>query len=134
MDGDRVYTLGAMGHLFCLDIATGKPIWSKDFIKDYESPLPVWGFAAHPLIDGDKLICLAGGSNDRLVVAFDKKTGKELWAAESCGGDFGYCPPMIYEFGGKRQLIIWHSRGRSRPGTRDRQAHLACGFRRRRPH
>jgi len=111
VDGDRVYTLGAMGHLFCLNALTGKPIWSKDFIKEYESYLPVWGFAAHPLVDGEKLICLVGGSNSRLVVAFDKKTGKELWATESCNGDFGYCPPMIYEFGGKRQLIIWHSRG-----------------------
>jgi hypothetical protein len=78
-------------------------------MKDYDANLPVWGFAAHPLIDGEKLICLAGGSPGKLVIAFDKKTGKELWAAESCPGDFGYCPPMIYEFGGKRQLIIWHS-------------------------
>jgi len=99
-----------MGHLYCLEVATGKPVWSKDFIKDYESGLPVWGFAANPLVDGDKLICLVGGSDSRLVVAFDKKTGKELWAKESCPGDFGYCPPMIYEFGGKRQLIIWHSK------------------------
>ncbi len=110
VDGDRVYTLGAMGHLFCLDATTGKPVWSKEFIKDYGSFLPVWGFAAHPLIDGEKLICLVGGSDGRLVVAFDKKTGKELWAVESCSSDFGYCPPMIYEFGGKRQLIIWHTR------------------------
>jgi outer membrane protein assembly factor BamB len=110
VEGDRVYTLGAMGHLFCLDVGTGKAVWSKDFIKDYESFLPVWGFAAHPLIDGDKLICLVGGSQGRLVVAFNKNTGKEIWAVESCEGDFGYCPPMIYEFGGKRQLIIWHSR------------------------
>jgi outer membrane protein assembly factor BamB len=111
VDGDRVYTLGAMGHLYCLDASNGKPIWAKDFMNEYESFLPVWGFAAHPLIDGEKLICLVGGSNSRLVVAFDKKTGKELWATESCGGDFGYSPPMIYEFGGKRQIIIWHSRG-----------------------
>lgn len=110
VDGDRVYTLGAMGHLFALDASNGKEIWRKDFIKDYESYLPVWGFAAHPLVDGEKLICLVGGSDNRLVVAFDKKTGKELWATESCSGDFGYSPPMIYEFGGKRQLIIWHSR------------------------
>jgi outer membrane protein assembly factor BamB len=110
VDGDKVYTLGAMGHLFCLEVGSGKPVWSKDFIKDYEAYLPVWGFAANPLVDGDKLICLVGGSESRLVVAFDKKNGKELWAAESCQGDFGYCPPMIYEFGGKRQLIIWHSR------------------------
>jgi outer membrane protein assembly factor BamB len=110
VDGDRVYTLGAMGHLFCLNLADGKPVWSKDFIKDYESFLPVWGFAAHPLVDGEKLICLVGGSENRLVVAFDKNTGKELWTAEHCPGDFGYSPPMIYEFGGKRQLIVWHSR------------------------
>lgn len=111
VDGDCVYTLGAMGNLFCLNVANGKTLWEKDFMKDYESFLPVWGFAAHPIVEGDKLICLVGGSDSRLVVAFDKKTGKELWAKESCGGDFGYSPPMIYEFGGKRQLIIWHSRG-----------------------
>jgi outer membrane protein assembly factor BamB len=110
VDGGFVYTLGAMGNLFCFEAGSGKVVWSKDFIKDYESALPVWGFAAHPLVDSNKLICLVGGSNGRLVVAFDKKTGKELWAAESCSGDFGYCPPMIYEFGGRRQLIIWHSR------------------------
>jgi outer membrane protein assembly factor BamB len=110
VDGDRVYTLGAMGNLCCTDVATGKPLWAKDFMKDYDANLPVWGFAAHPLVDGDKVICLAGGSPGKLVVAFDKKTGKELWAAESCPGDFGYSPPMIYEFGGKRQLIIWHPR------------------------
>ncbi len=111
VDGDLVYSLGAMGNLVCVNTADGKAVWSKNFIKDYDAYLPVWGFAAHPLVDGDKLICLVGGSDGRLVVAFDKKTGKELWATESCSGDFGYCPPMIYEFGGKRQLIIWHTRG-----------------------
>lgn len=110
VDGDMVYTLGAMGDLKALAVAGGKEVWEKNFMKDYDAGLPVWGFASHPLIDGDKLICLAGGSNDRLVVAFDKKTGKELWASQSCQGDPGYSPPMIYEFGGKRQLVIWHAR------------------------
>jgi outer membrane protein assembly factor BamB len=108
VDGNRIYTLGAMGDLRCYDLA-GKLEWSKNFPKDYSATIPVWGFAAHPLIDGDKLICLAGGSNNRLVIAFDKATGKELWTSQSCPGDFGYCPPVICEFGGKRQLIIWHS-------------------------
>lgn len=110
VDGDRVYTLGAMGDLYCLDANAGKPIWSKNFVRDYESPMPVWGFACHPLVDGDRLICVAGGTHDRLVVAFDKKTGKELWTSQSCQGDFGYCPPVVYEFGGRRQLIAWHAR------------------------
>ena len=110
VDGDRVYTLGAMGDLKCFESATGKAVWSKNLVKDYGANVPVWGFSSHPLIDGEKLIVLAGGSDDRLVVAFDKKTGEQIWASQSCGGDFGYCPPMIHTFGGKRQLIIWHSR------------------------
>ncbi|GIW85626.1 MAG: hypothetical protein KatS3mg107_1286 [Gemmataceae bacterium] len=110
VDGERVYTLGAMGHLHCLEAATGRVVWSKDFLKDYAASLPTWGFAAHPLLDGNKLICLVGGRKNQLVIAFDKRTGQEIWSAESCSGDFGYCPPMIYTFAGRRQLIIWHSR------------------------
>lgn len=110
VDGGKVYTLGAMGDLRCLDAVTGKLVWSKNFVKDYEASTPVWGFAAHPLVDGDRLICLAGGSKDRLVIAFDKHTGKELWTSQSCPGDFGYSPPVMHKFGGKRQLIIWHAK------------------------
>lgn len=108
VDGDRVYTLGAMGDLVCLDAAKGAVVWSKNFPQDYDANVQIWGFAAHPLIDGDKLICLAGGSNGRMVVAFDKTTGKDLWAGGSGGGGFGYNPPVIYEFGGRRQVIVWH--------------------------
>lgn len=102
----KVYTLGAMGDLFCLDAATGKVSWSKNFPKDYKALVPMWGFSAHPLLDGDRLICLVGGP-DSLVVAFHKDTGKEVWRSLTAK-EPGYCPPMIYEFGGKRQLIIWH--------------------------
>ncbi|MBY0512397.1 MAG: PQQ-like beta-propeller repeat protein [Gemmataceae bacterium] len=109
VDGDRVYFLGAVGDLVCLDAAKGTVLWSKNFPKDYAAKIPIWGYAAHPLVDGDKLICLGGGP-DRLVVAFDKKTGKELWAKESAPEDVGYCPPMIYTFGGRRQLVIWHGK------------------------
>jgi len=61
--GGKVYTLGAMGNLVCLDAAKGKLIWSKDLIKDYTKRQlgSGWGFAGHPLLDGDRLICLVGG-------------------------------------------------------------------------
>jgi outer membrane protein assembly factor BamB len=102
----NVYTVGAEGNLFCLDTDQGKVIWSHDFKKDYEAKTQIWGFAGHPLLDGQKLICMVGGK-DSTVVAFDKDTGKEIWKALSAQS-LGYCPPMIYEAGGKRQLIIWH--------------------------
>lgn len=102
----KVYTLGTMGDLFCLNVSDAKVIWSKNFPKEYKAPIQIWGFSAHPLLDGDKLICLVGG-DDSLVVAFHKDTGKELWRSLSVN-QAGYCPPMIFEAGGKRQLIIWH--------------------------
>ena len=108
--GGKVYSLGAMGDLYCLDAATGKVVWSKNFMKDYSAPLAVWGFAASPLLDGDKLICLVGGKAS-IVVAFDKDNGTEKWKAlsfEKGQTELGYCPPMIYKVGGVRQLIIWH--------------------------
>ncbi len=106
-DGN-VYTLGTMGHLRCLSAATGKLIWSKDLTKEYTTKTPIWGFAGHPLLVDGKLICLVGGSGS-VAVAFDKDTGKELWRSLSAT-DPGYCPPVLLEAGGRRQLVIWHSR------------------------
>ncbi|HEY2952189.1 MAG TPA: PQQ-binding-like beta-propeller repeat protein [Verrucomicrobiae bacterium] len=106
VSGGKAYTLGAEGHLFCFDAAEGTVLWSRDFKRDFNVPTPLWGFAGHPLLDGNKLICLVGGKGS-VAVAFDKDTGKELWRALSAK-EPGYCPPMIYEAGGKRQLILWH--------------------------
>ncbi len=102
----KVYTLGAEGNLFCLDAKDGKVIWSRDFKKDFGIKTPLWGFAGHPLLDGQKLICLVGGEGS-VIVAFDKDTGKEIWRSLSAK-ETGYAPPVIYETGGQRQLIIFH--------------------------
>ena len=80
VDGDRVYTVGAEGDLRCLDVASGKLLWSQNYKSDFQAQTPIWGFAGHPLVDGNRLICIVGGP-DSLVVAFDKLTGQVLWKA-----------------------------------------------------
>ena len=107
IDGDRLYTIGAVGQMYCLNTATGAEVWKTNFQTDFGTQLPTWGMAAAPLLDGDRLITLVGGSDGALVVAFDKMTGKELWRSLDDPA-IGYAPPVIYEFGGRRQLIIWH--------------------------
>ena len=102
----KVYTLGSEGNLHCLDAEKGTVLWARDFKKDFGVKTPMWGFAGHPLVDGNKVFCLVGGDGST-AVAFDKDTGEELWRALSAQ-EPGYAPPMIYEFAGKRQLIIWH--------------------------
>lgn len=104
VDGDRVYTLGAEGHLFCFETTSGQIAWSKDLKKEYGAKSPLWGYAAHPLIDGDQLITLAGGEGSH-VVSLDKHTGKEIWRSSS-SPEQGYSPPTIIEHAGVRQLIL----------------------------
>jgi outer membrane protein assembly factor BamB len=108
-DNGNVYTLGAEGNLYCFDAKSGKIVWSRDFKSSYKlDKAPLWGFAAHPLIDGNRIICLVGGQGS-LVVAFNKNDGSEIWKALTPGEDgIGYSPPTIIESGGKRQLLIWH--------------------------
>ncbi|MEE3284122.1 MAG: PQQ-binding-like beta-propeller repeat protein, partial [Planctomycetota bacterium] len=79
IENDRVYTIGAMGDMFCLKVSDGSVIWKKNFVADYGTKLPIWGMVASPLIDGNQLITLVGGTDGSLVVSFDKLTGKELW-------------------------------------------------------
>ena len=109
VSGGRVYTLGAVGDLMCLDAAKGTFIWSMNLLKEYglaQLPGSGWGFAGHPLIDGDRVICLAAGKGS-IVAAFHKDTGKEIWK-NLTAREPGYAPPMIYENDGKRLLIVWH--------------------------
>lgn len=103
IEGDRVYTLGAEGHLFCFNLEDGSMVWSKELKQDYKTTSALWGYAAHPLIDGDNLITLAGGKGSH-IVALNKNTGAEVWRSLSAK-EQGYAPPTIITAGGKRQLI-----------------------------
>ncbi|MEX0643094.1 MAG: PQQ-binding-like beta-propeller repeat protein [Pirellulales bacterium] len=103
-ENGKVYTLGAEGNLFCFDADSGDLVWQKNLPEKYQTKAALWGYANHPLIDGDKLICIAGG-DDTHAVAFNKNTGEEIWHALT-SPEQGYSPPTIVEAGGKRQLIL----------------------------
>ena len=109
VDGDRVYVVGATGRLWCLDVESGTVIWQKNYVEQYGTNVPVWGVTSAPLVDGNRLITIVGGEPDALVVAFDKQTGEELWRAVEVVQEMGYGQPVIYDAGGVRQLIIWHT-------------------------
>jgi outer membrane protein assembly factor BamB len=103
VEGDRVWTLGAEGHLACLDANTGKKIWAHELKDKYSTKAALWGYAAHPLIDGDQLLTLAGGSGSHMV-SFNKNDGTEIWKSGT-STEQGYSPPTIIEHAGVRQLI-----------------------------
>lgn len=100
----KLFTLGALGHLLCLDADSGKPVWEKDLAKEY-GVKEFTGITASPLIEGDLLIlqiCARPGAG---VVALDLRTGKEAWKA--LDDSFSYSSPVVLTAGGTRQLIAW---------------------------
>ena len=109
VDGDRVYVVSAAGDLYCLSVETGEVLWEKHYIADYDSFIPTWGVASSPIVDGDRLITVVGGEPGGLIMAFDKRTGAEVWRALDVVGEMGYGQPILIDAGGARQLIVWHA-------------------------
>ncbi|MCS6851871.1 MAG: PQQ-like beta-propeller repeat protein [Gemmataceae bacterium] len=104
-DGERLYVAGMRDVLVCLDAETGKEIWRVDFVQQYKTPLPAFGFVCSPLIDGDAVYVQAGAS----VVKLNKKTGQIIWRTlQDQGGMSGsaFSSPIIATLAGKRQLVV----------------------------
>ncbi|WP_430454847.1 PQQ-binding-like beta-propeller repeat protein [Rhodopirellula europaea] len=108
IDGDRVYVLGSEGDLRCLSVTDGELIWSRNFPKDFSAEVPIWGFSAHPLIEGDLLYTMVGGDGQG-VVAFDKMTGEVRW--KQLDSNAGYCAPSILKQGDQKQLLVFSPTG-----------------------
>ena len=101
----RVYSLGAVGHLRCLDAQSGKRIWTKDLVAEAGAKTPEWGLAASPLIWHDLVIVHPGATPQGCLMALDRNTGREVWRQ---GDDpAGYATPIVIRHAGRDQLIAW---------------------------
>ncbi|MES1212980.1 MAG: PQQ-binding-like beta-propeller repeat protein [Singulisphaera sp.] len=100
----HVYTLGAVGHVLCLDLATGRQIWAHDCVAEMHAKIPDWGLAASPVVWRDLVICHVGVPGGSLV-AFDRQSGKEMWRASS--DPAGYATPIIVQRPYGPQLVAW---------------------------
>ena len=100
----RVYALGALGELRCLDARTGAVVWRRNILKDSEVGNLTWGMAAAPLIIDDFVVVLPGGSRERSVVAYDRRSGERRWSA--LGDQQSYTSPMLATLGGVRQILV----------------------------
>ena len=82
-----VYTYGAEGKLHAVALATGKPIWSVDAMRQFEVDKGFFGAAGSPLVEAGKVIANVGGRKAG-IVAFDAKTGKVVWTATTDGASY----------------------------------------------
>lgn len=106
IDGERVFTLGATGRLNCLDLSTGKAVWSKDIMEENKGEVPVWGLSVSPLVLGEWVVVSVGGAAQRSLVAYRKDTGEFAWGGGSDRA--GYSSPSVHELCGVRQILIFN--------------------------
>lgn len=108
ISGGKVYAFGATGILSCLELASGKLIWTKNLVEEHSTDVPEWGFAGAPLVLEGLVIMNAGGKNGRSLVAHDAATGKFVWGR----GDKppGYSSPTVMELAGVKQVVVFNGR------------------------
>ncbi len=109
----RVYTFGATGILNCFAAKNGIVLWSKNAVEDAGVKPLQFGMAGSPLVYDKLVVVNPGGprqsqdgteSSGRAVIAYDRLTGKEVWAA----GDYqaAYTTPILATLGGVKQVVI----------------------------
>ncbi len=101
VEGNRLWALSSDGTLVCLDAATGRRIWGYNVVEKFGGRLIHWGISESPLIDGDRVIVMAGGPGAG-IVALDKNTGSLVWKSQS--DQPGYSSAIAFDVGGVRQL------------------------------
>jgi outer membrane protein assembly factor BamB len=81
VDG-KAYALGATGVASCLDARLAKCSGRSNTVETCGAKIPTWGFAASPVIDGERVL-LHVGAKDGSVIALDKKQrqGSVAWRA-----------------------------------------------------
>src|SRR5207245_3392213 len=107
--GDRVFALGSTGRLNCLELETGKAIWSKDIVRDNQGEMNEWGISCSPLVTHELVVVSAGGGNHRSLVAYETATGDFVWGGGADGA--GYSSPCLTTLAGVPQILIFNLGG-----------------------
>jgi outer membrane protein assembly factor BamB len=107
-DSGKVYTLSGRLVLGCFAVDSGKKLWSKDIIREFQGRNIGWENAASPVIDGDLVFAAGGGAGESLM-AFDKTDGHSVWKVED--DKMTHSTPTVATILGVRQVIFFTQKG-----------------------
>jgi len=100
-DGEHVYAYFGSRGLYCFDM-DGNLIWEKD-LGDMRKRL-TFGEGASPALHGDRIIVNWDHEGQSFIVAFDKRTGKELWRTDR-DEMTSWATPIVVESNGRKQVV-----------------------------
>ncbi len=103
--GGKVFLYGAAGGLYCVSLESGRKLWSRQALKDYDAREGYFGAGSSPIVVGDRLLVNVGGYRAGAgIVAFDLETGKTLWKATD--EQASYSSPVAATFAGRPQVVF----------------------------
>jgi outer membrane protein assembly factor BamB len=108
-DAGKLYTQGATGILNCLEVATGKLLWTHDLQKENNTGVLTWGFASSPLIVDNLVIVCGAKRSGPTLIAYDKVNGELEWKSGTDEATYG--SPIVATMAGKRMLITNNASG-----------------------
>lgn len=107
-DGERIYVsfldLEQM-RVYAYDYS-GNKVWEKN-PGEFHS---VHGFGVAPMLYKDMLILNGDQDAKAWIAALDRKTGEERWRTDRPNKLRSYCPPVVIEAAGKKQLVLTGSK------------------------
>src|SRR5690606_38902935 len=103
----RVYAFGAAADLHCVDLKTGRKVWSRAAGADYHAQEGYFGAGSTPIVADGKVIVNLGGRDGAGIVAFALDTGKTVWQATDEAAS--YSSPTLTTLDGQ-QLVIFVTR------------------------
>ncbi|MFT5291395.1 MAG: outer membrane protein assembly factor BamB [Planctomycetota bacterium] len=110
-----VYVHGVDGRLACLELDTGRTLWTRNTTVDFGVGDDFFGVVSTPLVVGDLLIQNIGAPKGPSVVAFNRHTGVLEWGAGTKWGP-SCASPILATMQGKERLFVIAG-GKSRPPT-----------------
>lgn len=102
--GEHVFVYNAFGKLTCLRLVDGRPVWSKDLLREFQGadPTNAWGACSSPLIVDGLLIVNPGGP-EAAVAALRPGDGQLVW--KTPGEKAAFSSFIVATLGGRRQLV-----------------------------
>lgn len=104
-----LFVTGATGTFQRLNPTTGEVVWKQDLTAVAGRKVPMWGFAASPLVTGTLAIVYAGGSEGKGVLAFDAASGALRWSAAA--GNDSYSSPQLNTILGEELVLMLSDEG-----------------------
>jgi outer membrane protein assembly factor BamB len=117
-DGERVVVWYGSAGLHAYDMR-GKLLWQRDLGRQRHT----WGYAASPIIHGDRVFLNFGPGERSFLIALDKKSGRTLWQVDVPAGKgakmmqwspedmYGsWATPIVVRTANRDELIVAHPR------------------------